>query len=323
MSQHRDKQLTQILTLLAQGQFLSGQHMAEKLSVSRAYIWKLIQQLQELGLSVESVTRKGYRLSQSISLLDEAEISKTSGFDCQLLLTTDSTNTRLKNDNFGHEKLIIAEHQSAGRGRRGRQWLSPLASNLYWSLGWKTALPIQQLGGLSLVIGLAICHALSSFGLEGIELKWPNDIRYQGKKIGGILIEFSGDATGDLHIIIGVGLNVTMTREAGQQIDQEWISLASIAEQQGIELPSRQQLLCEILNSKKQSLSQFETKGFQSFIQQWETVDEAFSKKVTIMQTKQNLHGIGAGVDETGAFLLQTGKGIIPIYAGEVSLRFR
>ncbi len=324
MTEHRDQQLRQLISLLKDGDFHSGQKLAEDLSVSRAYIWKLMQQLEELGLEFESVTRKGYRLLKPLQLIDANNLSKNltqrglADWQCEVLLLTDSTNEQLKGDGFRHKKLLVAEYQSAGRGRRGRQWVSPLASNLYWSIGWQTQMPVQQLGGLSLVVGLAIIKALDNLGVKGVQLKWPNDIRYQGKKLGGILIELSGDVAGALQVVIGVGLNMQMGETVAQQIDQQWMNINELSPE-----VNRQQLLIEATTELSRALELFEKQGFDVFHDAWQEVDECYGQKVTILQQNQELKGIGAGVDATGALLLQTGKGIVPIYAGEVSLRFR
>lgn len=324
MTEHRDQQLRQLISLLKDGDFHSGQKLAEELLVSRAYIWKLMQQLEELGLEFESVTRKGYRLLKPLQLIDADNLSKSmaqrglADWQCEVLLLTDSTNEQLKGEGFRHKKLLVAEYQSAGRGRRGRQWVSPLASNLYWSIGWQTQMPVQQLGGLSLVVGLAIIKALGNLGVKGVQLKWPNDIRYQGKKLGGILIELSGDVAGALQVVVGVGLNMQMGATAAQHIDQQWMNINELGPQ-----VSRQQLLTEATIEFSHALEIFEQQGFEAFRDTWQAVDECYGEKVTILQQNQELKGIGAGVDATGALLLQTGKGIVPIYAGEVSLRFR
>ncbi|MCW8857167.1 MAG: bifunctional biotin--[acetyl-CoA-carboxylase] ligase/biotin operon repressor BirA [Kangiella sp.] len=324
MTEHRDQQLRQLISLLKHGDFHSGQKLADGLSVSRAYVWKLMQQLESLGLEFESVTRKGYRLLRPLELLEAESLQQAmanegmSDWQCDVLLLTDSTNEQLKGDGFCHKKVLAAEHQSAGRGRRGRQWVSPLASNLYWSVGWQTQMPVQQLGGLSLVVGLAIIKALQSLGIEGVQLKWPNDIRYQGKKLGGILIELSGDVAGALQVVVGVGLNMQMGSTLAQSIEQEWMNVNDLAPD-----VSRQQVLAKTIIELNQALELFEQKGFAAFQKLWQEVDECFGQKVSILQQHQELKGIGAGVDDTGALLLQTGKGMVPIYAGEVSLRFR
>ncbi|GAA4351428.1 bifunctional biotin--[acetyl-CoA-carboxylase] ligase/biotin operon repressor BirA [Kangiella taiwanensis] len=319
MASQKEQQLVEIIQILSQGGFYSGQAIADKLDVTRAYVWKLIQQLQDLGLGIESVTGRGYCLEYPVELLSSDELDKTLKLQqLDLRLMTDSTNEALKGEGFAHNKLVVAEYQSAGRGRRGRKWVSPIASNLYWSLGWKTQLPVQQLGGLSLVVGLSIVSALEKLGVTGVEVKWPNDVRYQGRKLGGILVELSGDMVGGLNVIIGVGLNVHMANGAASSIEQEWINLQELKPN-----ISRQDVLTAVIQELQKSLEQFAEHGFDAFTEQWSRVDECFNKKVAIIQNDDVVNGIGAGVDSNGAFLLQTGKGIKPIYAGEVSLRFR
>ena len=319
MASQKEQQLIEIIRVLSKGGFYSGQAIADTLDVSRAYVWKLIQQLQELGLGIESVTGRGYCLQFPVELLDEEHLKQSLSLnELELRLITDSTNEALKGECFAHNKLVVAEYQSAGRGRRGRQWVSPIASNLYWSLGWKTQLPVQQLGGLSLVVGLAIVNALKQLGVKDVEVKWPNDIRYQGRKLGGILVELSGDMVGGLNVIIGVGLNVHMASVAADSIDQGWINLQELKPD-----ISRQAVLIIVIKQLQSHLKQFSSEGFESFQADWRQVDECFNKKVSILQGDDVINGVGAGVDTNGAFLLQTGKGIKPVYAGEVSLRFR
>ncbi|AKE52886.1 bifunctional biotin--[acetyl-CoA-carboxylase] ligase/biotin operon repressor BirA [Kangiella geojedonensis] len=319
MASQKEQQLIEIIRVLSKGGFYSGQAIADTLDVSRAYVWKLIQQLQELGLGIESVTGRGYCLQFPVELLDEERLKQSLSLnELEVRLITDSTNEALKSEGFAHNKLVVAEYQSAGRGRRGRQWVSPIASNLYLSLGWKTQLPVQQLGGLSLVVGLAIVNALKQLGVKDVEVKWPNDIRYQGRKLGGILVELSGDMVGGLNVIIGVGLNVHMASVAADSIDQDWINLQELKPD-----ISRQAVLINVIKQLQSHLEQFSSEGFESFQADWRQVDECFNKKVSILQGDDVINGVGAGVDTNGAFLLQTGKGIKPVYAGEVSLRFR
>lgn len=324
ITNHKIEQLKQTITLLADGNWHKGPELASKLDVSRAYVWKLLQELQEFGLSFESVSGKGYRLTQALQLLDQESLQQQLAeieVEPHLQLLTDSTNLQLKEQGFAHQKLVIAEYQSQGRGRRGRSWVSPIASNLYWSYGWRTQMPVQQLGGLSLIVGLALVEALENNGLNDLTLKWPNDLRYHGKKVGGILVELSGDASGDLKVIIGVGVNVQMEQTLGESIEQDWTSISEVCRAQALEPISRQQLLVAMVKQLQQNLSKFESEGFSPFVDAWKKVDESFGQAVTILQPEQELKGVGAGVDANGAFLLQTQEQLETIYAGEVSLR--
>ncbi|NVJ64904.1 MAG: bifunctional biotin--[acetyl-CoA-carboxylase] ligase/biotin operon repressor BirA [Gammaproteobacteria bacterium] len=317
---HKEQQLAQVIRLLGDGDYHSGQKIADELGVSRAYVWKLIQQLQDYGLELESVSGKGYVWQSPSALINEESLRQTLagfGLSLQLHLTTDSTNQRLK-ENFRDKCLVTAEYQTAGRGRRGRNWQSPLATNLYFSYGWKTELPVQQLGGLSLLVGISIVQALETLGFSGLKLKWPNDIRYQQKKLAGILVELTGDADGDLEVIIGVGLNVNMQTEQGS-IEQDWISLAQI-QQHPLE---REQLLAAIMQSLVGNLSLFEANGFQFFAKAWNQYDEVINTQVTIHQAKDDIDGIAKGVDLSGALVLDVDGELQSIFAGDVSLRAR
>lgn len=323
-SQHKVEQLKSIIELLSDGGWHTGPGLAQRLKVSRAYVWKLIQQLQEYGLALESISGKGYRLKQHLNLLQQGEINQQLSedkVDAQVFMLADSTNQLLKDEGFCHKRLIIAEYQSAGRGRRGRNWVSPIAANLYWSLGWQTQMPVQKLGGLSLVVGLSLVSALEQLGYKDLALKWPNDLRYQGKKLAGILVELSGDASGDLNVIIGVGLNVQMDQSTAQEIEQAWMSLSELADEQGLNGPNRQQVLIGCVKHLNSNLALFEEFGFEHFLSKWQEYDESFDQQVSILQANSKLQGLGAGVDSSGAFLLQTDSQLETIYAGEVSLR--
>ncbi len=315
---HREQQLSEVIGLLADGDYHSGQKIADKLGVSRAYVWKLVQQLQEYGLELESVSGKGYIWqSASILICDEKLALALSALNLShdYYVITDSTNQRLK-ESFQNNHIVIAEYQTSGRGRRGRNWQSPIATNLYFSYGWKTDLPVQQLGGLSLVVGISLVEALEKMGFDNLELKWPNDIRYQQKKLAGILVELTGDADGGIEVIIGVGLNVNMQAEQ-TAIEQEWTSLAVLNGKPIL----RQGILLFMMQQLQSNLNKFEECGFSSFQKIWNEYDEVINSPVTIHQAKDDIHGLAKGVDLSGALLLEIEGKTQSIFAGDVSLR--
>lgn len=317
-TEHKESQLSQLIELLQDGECHSGQKLADRLSVSRAYVWKLIQQLQDYGLELESVSGKGYLWLSASSLLNDDKFKSALsalGISYDYSLISQSTNEELKN-NFCDKHLVAAEYQEAGRGRRGRNWQSPMATNLYFSYGWKTELPVQQLGGLSLVVGISMVEALEPMGFDDLKLKWPNDVRFAQKKLAGILIELNGDASGDLEVIIGVGLNVNMQNQKSE-IDQDWTSLAIL---NGKPI-ARQNVLLLILEKLQSNLKRFEQNGFISFQDAWNCYDETLNKEVTIIRAQDDLHGVAKGVDDTGALLLEADGELQTVYAGEVSLR--
>ncbi len=330
LTEHKLVQLAKILNLLADGDYHSGSKIAQYLDVSRAYVWKLIKELEHYGIELSSSSGKGYCWQASSQLLDSQQLSATlADTGITYFLITDSTNQQLK-QNFLPNQLIVTEYQTEGRGRRGRSWQSPMAANIYASYGWKTELPIQQLGGLSLVAGMAMIAALQQEGFTGLQLKWPNDIRYQGKKLGGILIELSGDAIGGLEVIIGFGLNVNMqsSNELSQAIEQDWTSLCQLNQQKTEQQESsqqscdRQSLLVVIVKSLKNYLERFAEKGFEDFLQEWRKVDESLNRKIQLLQNNSSLTGIARGVDASGALLLEINNEMTSCYAGEVTLRY-
>ena len=223
---------TILLPLLANGEFRSGQDLATALGVSRTAVWKQLNNLAELGLEIESVKGRGYRIPGGLDLLDAAAVQaglqpQAAGLLAQLELleATDSTNAEVMRQltgGAGSGLVCSAEQQSAGRGRRGRQWVSPYGRNLYVSVAWEYQQGAAALEGLSLAVGVGVARALAACGLPPVQLKWPNDILYGGAKLGGILLEMTGDAAGACQVVVGVGLNVAMPAVAAHAIEQDW-----------------------------------------------------------------------------------------------------
>src|SRR5690606_6599169 len=212
--------------------------LAARLGVSRAAVWKQIRRLRELGLPVEARAGQGYRLAGPVELLDAARISDELGAagrrrlgDLAVHWQIDSTSSELLRRAATDPRdglACLAEVQSAGRGRRGRAWRTPLGGGLALSLLKRFDDGMGALGGLSLVAGVAAVRALADCGIAGVGLKWPNDLYAQGRKLGGILVELGGDATGPCHAVIGIGLNLRIDAETAS-IDQPWIDLATLA----------------------------------------------------------------------------------------------
>ena len=245
-----------LLPLLADGEFRSGQDLAEALGVSRTAVWKQVNKLaSETGLVIDSVKGRGYRIPGGIELLDAEQVTAALQPLASRLLTSlvllesvDSTNAEaLRRAEAGDSSGLVcsAEQQTAGRGRRGRQWVSPFASNLYLSLLRKFDQGAAALEGLSLAVGVAVARALEAAGMPAVQLKWPNDILFDGAKLGGVLLEMIGDAAGPCKVVIGVGLNVVMPAEAARGIDQDWTDIRSVA---GSAHPRRNALLAALLN---------------------------------------------------------------------------
>ena len=200
--------MLKLLTLLKDGRFHSGEALGAALGVSRSAVWKQLQSLEsELGLAVYKVRGRGYRLAAPLLLLDAGEISRRSAqayWPVQVYDEIDSTNAealRLVAEGRPAPFLVLAERQSAGRGRRGRAWSSPFAQNLYYSLVLRVDGGMRQLEGLSLVVGLAVRRALQEMGVRA-GLKWPNDVLVENRKIAGILLELVGDPADVCHVVL-------------------------------------------------------------------------------------------------------------------------
>ena len=316
----------ELLTLLADGQFHSGVDLAQQLNVSRTTISKRVADWQALGLDIDTVTGKGYRLHTPIDWLNQQQIFQYIPSPIQALISEfviypviSSTNDAVaqslqKKSQSG--VVCLAEMQSAGRGRRGRTWLSPPAGTFYGSVGWVFNEGFQVVEGLSLAIGVAVIQALNTCGVEGLQLKWPNDIVWQGKKLGGILIEMNAEVGGNCQVVVGVGVNLALPQTVKTQIDQEVTDLREICPNL-----NRQQITAALISQIVQVLSDYAVKGFKYYRQTWQSYDALFGLSVKVLGLAQMIEGTATGIDEQGAFLIKTATGIEAISGGEVSIR--
>jgi BirA family transcriptional regulator, biotin operon repressor / biotin---[acetyl-CoA-carboxylase] ligase len=320
---------TALLPLLANGEFHSGQALADALGVSRTAVWKQLGKLEVLGLEIESVKGRGYRIPGGVDLLEANSVhgglddaTKALVRELEIFDVIDSTNRealRRVQPGAASGLVFTAEQQTAGRGRRGRQWVSPFARNLYLSAVWEFSRGASALEGLSLAVGVAISRALEASGLPQVQLKWPNDLLYQEQKLGGVLLEMVGDANGLCQVVVGVGLNVAMPANTAASIDQPWTDLSSIAG--GKECAGRNELLAALLNELMPLLADFENSGFGPWREPWQQLDAHAGKAVVLTSGDVQTAGIARGVDQRGALLLESSLGLKPIYGGEISLR--
>lgn len=302
----------------------SGEAIANELGCSRTAVWKHVESLRSLGIDIDAVAGKGYLLQEPLELLDdqvilgglEPAVREQLG-DLIIESSLDSTNSALHRLSIEdqHAAAILAEHQTSGRGRRGRQWHSPYARNLYLSMGWKFENALSELGCLSLVVALATANALSRAGLKGHSVKWPNDLLLDGRKLCGCLVEVQGDSQGPCHAVVGVGINVHMpdsVETAG--IDQPWTDVQS-------QLPacSRNILATLLLEELISGLGLFAKMGFAPFRDAWEKMDGLYGQGIEVFAGQSVLKGTANGINTSGALLLDTGKEVLTLYSGEVS----
>ncbi len=322
-----------LIKSLAAGSFVSGQLLGEQLGISRTAIAKHIKVLTEMGLDIYSVTGKGYKLAQPLYLLEKEKIvsllandlndelsSQTSLPLIEVHSLIDSTNDylmrRLPNQ-VSSGQVCLAEYQSAGRGRRGRQWISPFGSQIYLSMYWYLEQGLSAAMGLSLVTALAVSDAVKAHCGVQVQLKWPNDIYLDGVKLAGILIDLEGQALEPSHCVIGIGLNLHMPEESGRLIEQKWTDLQSHSK---VEI-DRNALSAELITALAKRLKQHQQKGLTPMLDEWHAFDAFLDKRVKLITGERVTHGICRGVNNQGALLLEVDGQVKPIYGGEVSLR--
>ncbi|MFC5473137.1 biotin--[acetyl-CoA-carboxylase] ligase [Paraherbaspirillum soli] len=215
--------------------------------------------------------------------------------------------------------LLVAETQTAGRGRAGRAWLSAPSAALTFSLAWPFEGPLQGLVGLPLAVGVAIAETLAGFGVD-VQLKWPNDILRFGSKLAGVLIETASSAQGKVWAVIGIGINIAIPDEIRQQIGRDIANLQALAAQ------DRDLLLGVLLSSLTHNMQQFERDGLAVFVERWNRLHAYAGQTVVILDHGKVLHeGTALGIDRIGRLLLQTDKDSTPIaiMAGDISLRVK
>jgi BirA family biotin operon repressor/biotin-[acetyl-CoA-carboxylase] ligase len=321
-----------LLALLADGTFFSGEQLAKKLKISRGGIWKLVRSLKALGVDVESVPRQGYRLPRAVDLLDKEAIvaalpaatrALMQQFD--VLLTVDSTNRYISDmaaPEAGHFQLCTAEVQNAGRGRRGRSWLAPFGSGICMSLGWQFAEAPPTFSALSLAVGVAVVKALRRVGIQGLGLKWPNDLLWQNRKLGGILIEMRGESAGPAQVIIGIGINTHMPVAIRMQLaEREAALIADVHEIMRDKMPARNVLIAAMVAELQQMLQVFAVRGFAPFLDEWQQLDTLANAPVKVISGSQTTLGTARGVDVDGTLLVDVDGQLRKFVSGEVSLR--
>lgn len=314
----------ELIKQLADGKFISGQHLAEQLGVSRAAISKHIKVLTQMGLDIFSVQGKGYKLATPIQLLNQQRIAEQlAKFERHNIVEVhsiiDSTNSYLMRrlpNNVIQGQTCIAEFQSAGRGRRGKEWVSPFASHLYLSMYWQLEQGLSAAMGLSLVVGIAVTDVLQNIGIEA-QLKWPNDIYVDGVKLAGILVELEGQSTGPGNCVIGLGLNINMPSQSAVKIDQPWTDLTQVLNRQ----VDRNELTALLIKAICVRLEQHQVYGLAPMLLEWQKRDFFFDKSVRIVRGEKETRGICKGINSSGALLLEIDGKIQPIFGGEVSLR--
>ncbi|SCC15283.1 bifunctional biotin--[acetyl-CoA-carboxylase] ligase/biotin operon repressor BirA [Gilliamella intestini] len=305
-----------LIEMLADGQFHSGEELATIFGITRAGINKYIKQLREWGLELSSVQGKGYCLSAPLDLLSKNKIDLhyQSDSHCEILPIIDSTNQYLleRIGQLTSGDCCVAEFQSKARGRRGRKWFSPFGSNLYFSMYWKLEQGVAAAMGLSLVVGIVLADTLRSLSGQDIKVKWPNDLYLNDQKLAGILVELAGKTGDCAHVVIGVGVNLTMTNPDTNIVNQKWANLGKV---------DRNLLVAQVAKTLKSKLIEFEQHGLAPFINDWHRLDNFANRPVKLLIGDNIIRGIAKGINDQGALLLEQNGKINAHIGGEISLR--
>jgi BirA family biotin operon repressor/biotin-[acetyl-CoA-carboxylase] ligase len=320
-----------LLRLLTDGEFHSGEVLAQQLGISRASVSNALRGTESYGLNLYSVRGRGYCLSNPPQWLDARRIADLMGershnFQIEILDNAVSSNTLLlqsakldvANGGAPSGSVLAVEWQSGGRGRLGRPWHSGLGNALTFSLLWRFDCGLSALSGLSLAAGVALIRALRVLGIASAELKWPNDVLGRKGKLAGILIEAQGDMLGPSVVVIGIGLNLFLQPQVLRQIDQPVTSLADMLG----EVPERNHLLALILLELDGVLREFAAHGFAALRAEWQSYHGLQDQPVQLLLPDgSRVDGIVRGVADDGALELETMREIRRFNVGEVSLR--
>jgi BirA family transcriptional regulator, biotin operon repressor / biotin---[acetyl-CoA-carboxylase] ligase len=329
--------LRQLLDCLSDGHTHSGEALGEMLGISRAAVWRYIKTAQRAGIPLCANRGEGYRLEPGFELLNPGKIRQdclpaTLGAlsDIDVFMTLDSTNSQVMRrfqEGCANPLVVLAEKQTAGRGRRGRVWHSPFAGSIYLTVGWIFTEGVAALEGLSLIVGLKTVQALQGFGANDLQLKWPNDVYWHQRKLAGILIDVQGDPAGVCQVAIGIGINVNLHETQGALIDQPWVDLVTVTSNRVI---SRNRLVAALLNEMIPALKTLPYKGFSAYQSDWQAYDLCYGHPVTVQTGNSLMAGRACGVNAQGAYGINLAadpfgankqSAIQYVSGGEISLR--
>lgn len=318
---------------LTDGEFHSGEGLAHRLGVTRSAVWKAAGALRALGVELEAVRNRGYRLSVATEPLDVAKIRSAIAPEVgdrlrrlEVEWSVDSTNTQLTGREAppaGCAEVLLAEVQSAGRGRRGRSWLAPPGGAVCLSLSWTFPEMPRDVGALSLAIGVCVLRALQSVAAEDVRLKWPNDVLIGDRKLGGILIELRAESAGPACVVVGIGLNVALGNSLLEKIAATGLPATDLRSRSGASgaHPSRNAVAAGLIVQTIRGLMEFEREGLRPFVEEWRRADALRGRDVTVHAAEEGARGLARGIDLSGALLVETPHGLRKFVGGEVSVR--
>jgi BirA family biotin operon repressor/biotin-[acetyl-CoA-carboxylase] ligase len=319
-----------VFARLADGHFHSGEALARTLGVSRSAVWKAVAALRAQGSELHAVRNRGYRLGHGSEPLDPASIRgrltrevREQVARIEAVWSIPSTNTALlarPNPESGTAQVLLAEYQSAGRGRRGRTWLAPPGGAICLSISWTFREVPQDLGALGLAMGVCALRVLREHGVGAASLKWPNDLLIGERKLGGVLIDLRAESAGPACVVIGIGLNFTLGAALLAQIAASGTAATDLASALQ-PLPPRNALAAALVSACIQALLEFERQGLKPFIEDFRAADALRGRAVNVSAPDGIWRGVARGIDLRGALMLETPQGVRRFISGDVTVR--
>jgi BirA family biotin operon repressor/biotin-[acetyl-CoA-carboxylase] ligase len=316
-----------VLAFLAEAgdEFLSGEAISDKLGLSRAAVWKHVNALRAQGYLIEAVPARGYRLVEIPDRLRALELkpllaTRELGHEVHWFEEVASTNDvakELAEEGAAHGEVVVAEAQTAGRGRRGRSWSSPPGRNLYLSVVLRPDLPPARAPEMTLLASVAVCEAVRGAGVAAAAIKWPNDILVGGRKVAGILTEMAADPDQVQWVVLGLGVNVNA--EAGD-FPEELRPIATSLRQERGEPVGRALFAAAVLSRLEGWLDRHAAEGFGPVRDAWRGMSDTLGRDVRVRSGGEELVGRAEDVDEQGALLVQTGRGLERVLSGDVEV---
>jgi BirA family biotin operon repressor/biotin-[acetyl-CoA-carboxylase] ligase len=319
-----------LLDCLADGQFHFGAELGRGLAPSRTAVWKHLRALGRQGIDIQVVRARGYPLTEPVEWLDRERILgglRAPGRQLlgalEVLGLVDSTNRMLaarRDAELTQGHVLLAEGQSAGRGRRGRQWHSPYGRNLYLSLYWRHGVDPSSLGGLSLALGVAVARGLRAYGVRGVGIKWPNDLVWRGRKLGGLLVELTAQMGGPTRVVVGLGVNVAMASAAVPPMAQPWVDVQTIMAPQPV---SRNALSAVLIGELLLAMADFAGQGLGAIQAEWARLDVLAGQQIDVHGTGEVLTGVARGINLAGELQVEIDGRMQTFQSAEVSVRRR
>ncbi len=321
--------LLALVDRLADGAWHSGEALAAECGISRAALAKRIERLKDWQLVVEARQGLGYRLPAPMERLEPARLQRAvgPGLRVAVLAVTDSTSSRLLDSPAAADpQALLAEYQSAGRGRRGRDWITPFGAQLALSLAWSFEAMPPRLSALPLTVGVGCARVLHALGATTVRVKWPNDLVVieddgRTRKLAGILLEHRGEGGGGCRVVVGVGINLAVQDAQARAVAQPWINLAELLARTGAGPVSRNTLAAALLRELQTLLARYPRDGFAAVAADWERLDATRGRSVHVVAGDRSFDGLACGIDEDGALLVEAAGTVHRLHAGEVSLR--